>query len=185
MAEVIKAADFAAKKHRDQRRKDAEGTPYINHPIGVANIIINEGGIDDPIVLQAALLHDTVEDTDTTLDEVEEHFGKTVRDVVDEVTDKKELPKEERKRLQVVLAPKKSHRAKLVKLADKLYNLRDLHRCTPQGWTKERAQQYFVWSSYVVHGLKGTNKNLEAKLDEILSTRGVKVSAPPESYFKK
>lgn len=182
MADVIKAADFAAKKHRDQRRKDSQQTPYINHPIGVANILANEGGIDDPLVLQAALLHDTVEDTETTLDEVEEHFGKIVRCVVDEVSDQKGLPSKERKRLQVVNAPKKSHRAKLVKLADKLYNLRDLQRETPKGWSEERTRLYFVWSSYVAHGLKGTNKALEAKLDEILATKGVKVTAPPDKY---
>ena len=131
MAKVIKAADFAAKKHRDQRRKGLDEAPYINHPIGVANILANEGGIDDPIVLQAALLHDTVEDTETSLDEIEQEFGKIVRDVVDEVTDQKDLPSKERKRLQVINAPKKSPRAKLVKLADKLYNLRDLHKSPP------------------------------------------------------
>merc|ERR1712217_745643 len=149
MADVMKAADFAAKKHRDQRRKDPQQTPYINHPIGVANILANEGGIDDPLVLQAALLHDTVEDTDTTLDEVEEHFGKTVRDIVDEVSDQKELPSKERKRLQVVHAPKKSHRAKLVKLGDKLYNLRDIVELPPENWTEKRIHMYFVWASYV------------------------------------
>jgi len=185
ISQVIKAADFAARKHRDQRRKDPQETPYINHPVGVANILSNEGGVDDPIVLQAALLHDTVEDTDTTLDEIEENFGKVVRDIVDEVTDDKDLAKEERKRLQVVNAPHKSPRAKLVKLADKLYNLRDLHRVIPSKWTEERAQEYFVWASYVVHGLKGSNKELEALLDKILATRDVKVTAPPESYLKK
>ena len=90
------------------------------------------GGIDDPIVLQAALLHDTVEDTETSLDEIEQEFGKIVRDAVDEVTDQKDLPSKERKRLQVINAPKKSPRAKLVKLADKLYNLRDLHQSPPE-----------------------------------------------------
>lgn len=182
LADVIKAADFAAKKHRDQRRKDPQQTPYINHPIGVANILANEGGIDDPLVLQAALLHDTVEDTDTTLDEVEAQFGKVVRGVVAEVSDQKDLPSQERKRLQVVNAPKKSHRAKLVKLADKLYNLRDLQRSTPKGWTEKRLQLYFVWSSYVVHGLKGTNEALEAQIDKVLATKGVKVTAPPDKY---
>ena len=182
---ILKAADFAAKKHRDQRRKDPQSTPNIHHPIGVANSLANEGGIRDPVVLQAALLHDTVEDTDTTLDEIEEHFGKAVRDVVNEVTDDKNLPKEERKRLQVVNAPKKSKEAKLVKLADKLYNLRDLDRVVPESWTEERAQQYFVWASYVIHGLKGTNEALETLLDEVLDKRGVKVSEPPQSYFNQ
>ncbi|XP_049761589.1 guanosine-3',5'-bis(diphosphate) 3'-pyrophosphohydrolase MESH1 isoform X1 [Elephas maximus indicus] len=132
VAQLMEAADFAARKHRQQRRKDPEETPYINHPIGVARILTHEAGITDIVVLQAALLHDTVEDTDTTLDEVELHFGAQVRRLVEEVTDDKTLPKLERKRLQVEQAPHSSPGAKLVKLADKLYNLRDLNRCTPK-----------------------------------------------------
>ena len=139
-ADLLKAADFAAKKHRDQRRKDSAMSPYINHPIGVAHILTDEGGVTDLAVLQAALLHDTVEDTDTSFEEIEEHFGREVRDLVAEVTDDKRLPYAERKRLQIVNAPKKSPKAKLVKLADKLYNLRDLSRETPRGWSDERAE---------------------------------------------
>ncbi|XP_021564337.1 guanosine-3',5'-bis(diphosphate) 3'-pyrophosphohydrolase MESH1 isoform X3 [Carlito syrichta] len=135
VAQLLEAADFAARKHSQQRRKDPEETPYINHPIGVARILTHEAGITDIVVLQAALLHDTVEDTDTTLDEVELHFGAPVRRLVEEVTDDKSLPKLERKRLQVVHAPHSSPGAKLVKLADKLYNLRDINRCTPKGKT--------------------------------------------------
>uniref|UniRef100_A0A4X2KAS1 Guanosine-3',5'-bis(diphosphate) 3'-pyrophosphohydrolase MESH1 n=1 Tax=Vombatus ursinus TaxID=29139 RepID=A0A4X2KAS1_VOMUR len=130
---LLEAADFAARKHRKQRRKDPEETPYINHPIGVARILTHEAGVTDITVLQAALLHDTVEDTNTTLEEVEEHFGAEVRGIVDEVTDNKALPKLERKRLQVENASHSSQGAKLVKLADKLYNLRDLNRRTPKG----------------------------------------------------
>ncbi|NWU07310.1 MESH1 pyrophosphohydrolase, partial [Cephalopterus ornatus] len=118
VARLLEAADFAARKHKEQRRKDPEGTPFINHPI---------------------------EDTDTTLSELEERFGAEVRRVVEEVTDDKMLPKMERKRLQVERAPGCSPRAKLVQLADKLYNLRDLNRCTPRGWSEERVQEYFRW----------------------------------------
>ncbi|XP_069321800.1 guanosine-3',5'-bis(diphosphate) 3'-pyrophosphohydrolase MESH1 isoform X1 [Eulemur rufifrons] len=148
-AQLLEAADFAARKHRQQRRKDPEGTPYINHPIGVARILTHEAGITDIAVLQAALLHDTVEDTDTTLDEVELHFGAQVRRLVEEVTDDKTLPKMERKRLQVEQAPHSSPGAKLVKLADKLYNLRDLNRCTPEGWSEHRVQEYFEWAAQI------------------------------------
>uniref|UniRef100_A0A8C5JNB4 Guanosine-3',5'-bis(diphosphate) 3'-pyrophosphohydrolase MESH1 n=3 Tax=Passerellidae TaxID=1729112 RepID=A0A8C5JNB4_JUNHY len=132
-ARLLEAVDFAARKHKDQRRKDPEGTPYINHPIAVARILAHEAGVTDMVVLQAALLHDTVEDTDTTFSEIEERFGAEVRRVVEEVTDDKSLPKMERKRLQIERAAACSRRAKLVKLADKLHNLRDLNRCTPQG----------------------------------------------------
>ncbi|XP_061742949.1 guanosine-3',5'-bis(diphosphate) 3'-pyrophosphohydrolase MESH1 isoform X2 [Nerophis ophidion] len=128
---LVETVDFAARKHRKQRRKDEEGTPYINHPIGVARILSHEGGVTDIETLQAALLHDTLEDTDTKNEELETKFGAIVARIVREVTDDKSLPKQERKRLQVEHAPHCSHQAKLVKLADKLYNLRDLNRCTP------------------------------------------------------
>lgn len=172
---LLETVNFAAEKHRNQRRKDLEGTPYINHPIGVARIISHEGGIVDIEVLQAALLHDTVEDTDTSIAELELTFGPTVARIVQEVTDDKTLPKQERKRLQVEHAPHCSHQAKLVKLADKLYNLRDLNRCTPTGWTAERVQEYFVWASLVVRGLKGTHPAIEEKLEGLFKQRGIEL----------
>ncbi|KAG7271776.1 hypothetical protein CRUP_032679, partial [Coryphaenoides rupestris] len=166
---LLETVNFAAEKHRNQRRKDVEQTPYINHPIGVARILSHEGGIADIEVLQAALLHDTVEDTDTSIAELELTFGPTVARIVQEVTDDKTLPKQERKRLQVEHAPHCSHQAKLVKLADKLYNLRDLNRCTPT----ERVQEYFVWALQVVRGLRGTHPAIEEKLEELFKQRGI------------
>jgi guanosine-3',5'-bis(diphosphate) 3'-pyrophosphohydrolase len=174
-SDLMKAVDFAAKKHKDQRRLDPFGTPYINHPIGVAHILSGEAGIEDLAVLQAALLHDTVEDTETTFDEIEANFGREVRDIVVEVTDDKDLPKLERKRLQIVTAAKKMHKSKLVKLADKLYNIRDLLVAPPVDWPEERIQGYFVWASQVISELKGTNEILEAKLADELAKRGVKI----------
>jgi guanosine-3',5'-bis(diphosphate) 3'-pyrophosphohydrolase len=166
---VLKATAFAAHKHRNQRRKNAEKTPYINHPIRVAQVL-TVVGVDDPVVLAAALLHDTIEDTDTSYDEVVAEFGVEVADVVKEVTDNKSLPKAERKRLQVENAPHKSTRAKLVKLADKFDNLSDLSQEAPQGWSDEIVRGYFVWSSKVVDGLRGTNSHLESQLDRIFAT---------------
>ena len=123
--------------------------------------------------MQAALLHDTVEDTETTFDEIENHFGKEVRDIVADVTDDKSLPKMERKRRQIEHAPHCCPKAKLVKLADKLYNLRDLDQEVPQGWTPERAAEYFQWASRVVHGLRGSNEALEKCLDDIFKKHDV------------
>ncbi|XP_025916518.1 guanosine-3',5'-bis(diphosphate) 3'-pyrophosphohydrolase MESH1, partial [Apteryx rowi] len=140
---------------------------------GVARILTHEAGVTDIVVLQAALLHDTVEDTDTTFSEIEECFGEEVRRVVEEVTDDKTLPKMERKRLQIEHAPNCSPRAKLVKLADKLYNLRDLNRCTPAGWSAQRVQEYFRWAARVVGGLRGTSPPLEAALQQLFEERGV------------
>jgi guanosine-3',5'-bis(diphosphate) 3'-pyrophosphohydrolase len=162
---VLRAAAFAAEKHRMQRRKDHEASPYINHPLALAHILSSEGGITDVTVLVAALLHDTVEDTETSLDELEREFGAAVAAVVAEVTDDKSLPKEERKRLQVAKASSKSRAARLVKLADKISNLRDIAAAPPAGWSTERRENYFHWAKEVVEGLRGVSPELEAAFD--------------------
>lgn len=168
-----KCMNFAALKHSTQRRMDSAKTPYINHPIGVANILSEEGDVTDLDVLMAALLHDTVEDTECTFEEIEELFGAKVCKIVEEVTDDKTLPKMERKRLQIEHAKTSSPKAKLVKLADKLYNLRDLKKELPSSWTKERGDEYFVWAKKVVDNLRGTNKKLEDELDVIFRAQGL------------
>lgn len=168
---VLRAAAFAANKHRRQRRKDADASPYINHPLALADILVNEGGVTDPHVIAAALLHDTVEDTETTLDELQREFGAEIAAIVAEVTDDKSLPKEERKRLQVVKAGSKSDAAKLVKLADKISNLRDIANVPPADWSVERRQAYFDWAAEVVSCLRGTNIALEAAFDAAFSAR--------------
>ena len=175
MEAVIKAANFAAIKHKDQKRKNKTGTPYINHPIGVANILTSEGEIIDSIVLQAALLHDTVEDTETSISEIGEIFGEKVQSIVAEVTDDKSLPKEKRNEMQIETAFKKSPEANLVKLADKLHNLRSLDDVdgVPVGWEEERVKQYFQWAFKVVKGLRGSNANIEAELDKLFKKHGV------------
>ena len=117
---VLRAAAFAARKHRDQRRRDASGSPYVNHPIALANILCSEAGIEDPITLAAALLHDTIEDTETAEEELRGEFGDEVASTVMELTDVKWLGKIARKRLQISRAGRASHRAKLVKIADKI-----------------------------------------------------------------
>jgi guanosine-3',5'-bis(diphosphate) 3'-pyrophosphohydrolase len=162
---VLDAAAFAADKHRRQRRKDAEATPYINHPLALARILASEGGVSDAEVIAAALLHDTVEDTETTLAELEARFGSAVAAMVAEVTDDKALPKAERKRLQVARAAHKSPGAKLVKIADKIANLRDIAASPPADWDAARKADYVRWASEVVSGMRGTNAALEAAFD--------------------
>lgn len=161
----IAAATFAAHKHRDQRRKGAEASPYINHPLAVANVLANEGGVSDVTTLIAALLHDTVEDTQTTADELVARFGTEAAAVVLEVTDDKNLHKDERKRRQVVHAAQISERAKLVKLADKICNLRDMSASPPEGWSLERRREYFEWSLQVVDQLRAASPRLAALFD--------------------
>ncbi|XP_024883652.1 guanosine-3',5'-bis(diphosphate) 3'-pyrophosphohydrolase MESH1 [Temnothorax curvispinosus] len=173
LSQVIKCASFAAEKHQNQRRKNVDQTPYINHPLGVANILIQEGMVFEPVVILAAILHDTVEDTDTTFEEIEKEFGYKVTQVVREVTDDKTLPKAKRKQLQIEHAPNISREAKLVKLADKLYNLRDLEKGIPIGWTSERVKEYFKWAKAVVDGCRQTNPNLERELDILFASHGL------------
>jgi GTP diphosphokinase / guanosine-3',5'-bis(diphosphate) 3'-diphosphatase len=171
LGEVLSALRFAADKHRNQRRKDREASPYINHPIDLAGILATEAGVDDRIVLCAAVLHDTVEDTGTTLEELTAAFGAEVSAVVAEVTDDRSLPREERKRLQEVHAPGASFRAQQVKLADKIANLRDLVRRPPAGWDVERRRAYFDWCKRVIDALRGRHGRLEALFDEAFGAR--------------
>jgi guanosine-3',5'-bis(diphosphate) 3'-pyrophosphohydrolase len=166
-----KAVAFAADKHRNQRRKDAEASPYINHPIALANVLANEGGVDDVTVLCAAVLHDTIEDTETTADELRAHFGSKVAAVVVEVTDDKSLDPSLRKQRQVEHAPHLSPEAKLVKLADKISNLRDILASPPVDWPAERKQAYFEWAGRVVAGQRGTHPGLEAVFDSLYACR--------------
>lgn len=165
-SQFLKALSFAAHKHRDQRRKDAVKTPYINHPITVANILLNEAGVTDEAVLIAALLHDTVEDTDTSFAEIEQHFGRTVRDIVDAVTDDKSLPSPVRKQQQIDHAPHLSDRAKLVKLADKIANVRDIADAPPEGWPLSRMDEYLEWGKAVIRPMRGSHAQLEALFDQ-------------------
>lgn len=166
MNNIIKATAFASDKHRHQRRKDAHASPYINHPIALADVLANEGGIEDEDVLVAALLHDTIEDTETTFQELVELFGQHVADIVSEVTDDRSLPTAERKRLQAEHASQISRGAKLVKLADKICNLRDIAVRPPADWTEHRKREYFDWAIAVVDGLRGVHPVLEAAFDK-------------------
>lgn len=162
---IFKALEFAARKHRDQRRKDEPATPYINHPIEVAELLINEANVSDSNVLAAAILHDTVEDTETTVEELTSLFGADIAAVVAEVTDNKSLSKAERKRLQIEHAAHCSDQAKLVKLADKTCNLRDMIASPPADWPRQRIREYFDWAGQVIDRLRGVNPVLEKIFD--------------------
>jgi guanosine-3',5'-bis(diphosphate) 3'-pyrophosphohydrolase len=169
----IAAVAFAAEKHRTQRRKDAEASPYINHPIALANVLANEGDVQDLNVLCAAVLHDTIEDTETTAEELASLFGAMVTSIVVEVTDDKSLAKEVRKQRQVEHASLISHDAKLVKIADKICNLRDILASPPADWSAERKQRYFDWAAQVVGGLRGVHPGLEAVFDGLIRQREI------------
>ena len=140
---LLSAANFAAIKHTCQRRKNVAASPYINHPIEVAELLCSVGGVEDEPILIAALLHDTIEDTETSEQEIAEAFGSQVLSLVLECTDDKSLKKQERKRLQIVNAPKKSSGAKQIKIADKICNLRSIRVDPPDGLVGDPATRVF------------------------------------------
>jgi guanosine-3',5'-bis(diphosphate) 3'-pyrophosphohydrolase len=168
---VLKALAFAARKHRDQRRKDAEASPYINHPIALADVLVNVGNIRDVSVICAALLHDTVEDTECTEDELVHEFGEKIAGIVMEVTQDMARPKPERKQEEIAHARHLSPEARLVKLADKISNLGDLAVSRPLGWSLERTQAYFDHARLVIDGVRGISVELEAAFDAVLAQR--------------
>jgi guanosine-3',5'-bis(diphosphate) 3'-pyrophosphohydrolase len=171
---LIKAIRFAAGKHRNQRRKDSLKSPYINHPIEVLLLLWEVGQVRDSEVLLAAVLHDTVEDTNTSAGEISETFGEKVAEYVLEVSDDKSLPKKKRKQKQIEEASQKSQGAKLISLGDKSCNLCNLNDIPPQHWNKKRRSEYLQWSEQVVAGLRGTNEGLEGYYDQQLA-RGKKI----------
>ena len=171
IALVIRAVEFAAKKHRMQRRKDTDASPYINHPIALMHVLCIDGRITDPVILAAAALHDTIEDTETTGEELEREFGSAIASLVSEMTDDKSLPKPERKRLQIEHARHMSREGTLVKLADKICNLRDMAASPPADWSLDRQIEYFDWAKAVVDGLPKVNTTLDALFDQAYANK--------------
>lgn len=168
---VLRAARFAARKHRDQRRKGSNREPYINHPLDVAHVLCFEGNIRDPQILAAALLHDTIEDTQTSLGELTGEFGEQVARTVMEATDERTLDWRVRKKLQISRAKTASAAARRVKIADKICNLRSLLAGPPSDWSIERQRAYFDWAYAVVDPMRGTDAALEARFDEVYRQR--------------
>lgn len=166
---ILQAVRFAAEKHKNQRRKNVAASPYINHPIQVAELIATVGRVSDPVILMAAILHDTVEDTETTFEELESLFGSDVSKLVSEVTDDKSLPKPERKRKQVEHAATASIGAKTIKLADKSSNVWDIAHDPPHDWDNERRRQYLLWACEVTDACRGANARLEKHFDEVIA----------------
>jgi guanosine-3',5'-bis(diphosphate) 3'-pyrophosphohydrolase len=168
MGLLLEALSFSAHKHRNQRRKNTEKSPYINHPIDVTYLLWRVGNVREVTVLLAAILHDTIEDTETSPEEISKLFGEDVLSLVLEVTDDKNLPKQKRKQLQVETASHKSMGAKLIILADKCSNVREMVMSPPEDWSLDRRREYLWWTERVVAGLRGTNPALEKYYDENL-----------------
>ena len=176
----LQALNFSAQKHRDQRRKDSAASPYINHPIEVAFLLWTAGGVHDEAAILAAILHDTIEDTDTTPEEIRALFGDEVLGLVLEMSDDKSLPKKERKLKQIVRSPRLSPHAKQIKLADKICNVHDIAFAPPDGWPLTRRIDYLRWAQNVIDGLRGANPKLEKRFDETLALARQKLASENE-----
>jgi guanosine-3',5'-bis(diphosphate) 3'-pyrophosphohydrolase len=164
----VRAEKFATEKHDGQVRKGDPPEPYIKHPIAVARVLVDVGGITDEELLAAALLHDTVEDTKTTFEDLTREFGARVSSLVGEVTDDKSLDKEERKRLQIEHSANISPDAKTLKFGDKICNVRDVANKPPKDWSKTRRLEYLEWTEKVIAGCRGVNQQLEDLYDDEL-----------------
>jgi len=165
---ILKAARFASLKHVRQKRKGVAAEPYLNHLIEVADLVASAITESDTNLIAAALLHDTIEDTGTTRDELVREFGPDVAGLVAEVTDDKSLPKAERKRLQIEHAPHLSARAQTVKIADKISNLRGILFTPPEDWDLRRKREYFAWAKNVVDACSAPNAFLKQEFAQVL-----------------
>lgn len=172
---VVQAAHFAADKHRDQRRKGVRNTPYINHPLEVADLLSRVGGIEDPVVLAAAILHDTIEDTNTTRVELATVFGNDIAALVAELTDEPGLMWQQRKRQEIDHAPHLSYRAKMIKIADKTCNVSDTITNPPGEWTLSRRRDYLEFAELVADGCRGVNDALDGEFDRVMAEARVKI----------
>jgi len=171
LVDLTRALDFAARKHRDQRRKGAAAEPYVNHLAEVANLVAEATEGKDALLVLGALLHDTLEDTNTTPEELASAFGVDLAQLVAEVTDGKHLPKQERKRLQIETARGKSERTKVITIADKTSNLRSIISSPPKDWSSQRKREYFDRAAKVVEECRGVNAWLEQCFDDAYRRR--------------
>jgi (p)ppGpp synthase/HD superfamily hydrolase len=164
--EVTRALDFAARRHAAQRRKGIQAEPYVNHLAEVALLLAEATDGADPGLVAAGLLHDTLEDTVTSRRELAALFGEDAASLVEEVTDDKTLDREARKIQQVLAAPGKTLRARMIKIADKIANLRSIADSPPLGWSSRRKREYIAWARDVVAACGPTNARLEALFEE-------------------
>jgi len=174
---VVRAIQFAASRHLHQRRKGADRRPYINHPLDVMELLWTVGEVRDAWTLAAAVLHDTIEDTETLPEELEAQFGPEVRDLVLEVSDDKTRIKKERKRLQIEGASGLSHAAQLIRISDKCCNIRDIAESPPADWPVAWQLNYLDWAEQVVRALEGAHPGLESCFRTLCAEARAKLQA--------
>jgi (p)ppGpp synthase/HD superfamily hydrolase len=182
LALVSHAANFAARKHVNQRRKGASQEPYINHLAEVASLLATTAAEPDAHLVAAGWLHDTLEDTRTTKEELEKEFGRLVTDIVVEVTVDKSLPEEVRERLLIETTASKSRDARLLRLADTTSNLGAIALSPPVGWDAARIAVYITLAEDVVAPCRGLNAALEKAFDTAVAAARAKILAIDPRY---
>ena len=187
---IMMAAKYASIQHKNQRRKDSEKTPYINHPIDVAEFLTSND-VNDRETIVGGILHDVIEDTDGTYDEIKNLFGENVAKIVEECSDDKKLNKIMRKRLQIEHAASISDKAKLVKLADKYSNISGLLETPPASWSKDEITGYVYWGFAVCKQLSGINSKIDEQILNLFKKHGINTNVSDkelhehlEKYYK-
>jgi len=173
LGSVMFCLEFAAQRHRNQRRNDSEGTPFINYPIGVANILVQEGGIEDLEIIEAAILQKTLEDSLNTLEDITSNFSSKVGAIVDELTAEKRYPNDQQRKFEVENASRKSYAAQLIGMADKIYELRECSKYLPQGWNEQMRYEYYIWVKQVVQHYYPANYAMASSLQTFFTERNI------------
>lgn len=163
---ISEAAELAARRHSGMARKGRAQEPYINHLAEVANLLATATDGADAELVAAGWLHDTIEDTDTTCEELAQTFSERVASLVVECTDDMSLPKPERRQKQIEDAPHKSSGAKLIKIADKISNTAARIHTDPTAEERDDLADYIGWATQVVAGCRGGNAWLDEKFDD-------------------
>ncbi len=178
---VFDALIFGAEKHKAQVRSNLKKTPYIIHPIEVADFVMRIGKVYDKNVLSAALLHDVMDETGTTYEEIENRYGKIVSQYVQEMTVKKELTLKEQKKYQIIQAFHQTPSVAVIKLSDKLSNLKTLAQTPPASWSRDRIDQYFQWAQSVIENLPEANSFLKQAVKDVILNYWEKQDQPKQA----
>jgi len=166
---VLGAAIFATEKHKSQVRSNEKKTPYIIHPIEVADLVMKIGHVYDKDVLITALLHDVMDDTQTTYEQITSLYGTKVSSYLEEMTSKQGLSLKEQKKQQIMQAFRQNPSVAIIKLSDKLSNLKTLATSPPPSWSRDRIDQYFQWAQTVIENLPESNQLLKKAVKNVIS----------------
>lgn len=158
---IINACLFATIRHGNQQRKGRSCSPFIIHPLRVSRTLLDI--TNDPVLASAAILHDTIEDTGTTYEQLLAQFGKEIADLVAEVTDDITLPKRQSKEILLAKMPTLSYEAQLLKIADQIDNVGEVGYDPPVSWSFDTRRGYVGWCNKLVYAAKAASTTTEGQ----------------------